>query len=216
MFYLIVPLAIALGALIGVSVIVWRKMPYLRKLTPESHEVGDTLLHDLAPEALHWITHIPWRQYLHAILVELEKLLRWMRMVASAFDRVSDTVIRRVRRVHQDAAKQHEASVAKEEKKEEERREKEEHEPDDLDMRDPEQLKQEEQRLIIAIAQHPRDPKLYGDLAKIYMRVQAYGDAVEALEQAVKLDPENEYLTKRLERAHRRKIESAKLAETLI
>ncbi len=52
--FLIIPLTIALAAFIGIAVVVWRKMPYLRKLAPEAHPVGETVLHDYAPELVQW------------------------------------------------------------------------------------------------------------------------------------------------------------------
>jgi tetratricopeptide (TPR) repeat protein len=199
--FFIIPLALALVALGGIAVIVWRKMPYLRKLMPESHQVGTTVLHDFAPEAIDWFESIPWRQYVHNALVEFEKFLRRVRLAMSSFDRISDQFIRKVRRVHQETARQHEQIVAE---REEEAAAKQE-EPDEIDLDDPEQLRQEEQRLIVAIAQDPKDAGLYSRLARVYMRLQNYGDAIEALQQAVKNAPEDEMLAKRLERARRRK-----------
>ena len=201
MLYLIIPLGLALAALIGIVVIVWRKRTYLRKLTPGSHETGATFFHDLAPELIEWFRSIPWRQYWHTTLVELEKFLRKMRLVVSSVDRISDRVIRRVRTVHQETARQHEEIVAQ---RQEEAAAKQE-EPDEIDMSDPEQLKQEEQRLIVAIAQNPKDVALYSRLAQVYMRLQNYADAIEALEAAVKLEPDDVRLTKRLERARQRR-----------
>lgn len=199
--FLIIPLALVFAALVGITVIVWRKMPYLRKLMPESHQVGTTVLHDFAPELIDWFQSIPWRQYLRNALVELEKFLRRARLVMSWLDRVSDQFIHKVRRVHQETARQHEQIIAE---RAEEAAVKQE-EPDEIDMDDPEQLKQEEQRLIVAIAQNPKDAELYSRLARVYMRLQNYTDAIEALEQAVKNAPEDEMLAKRLERARRRK-----------
>lgn len=200
MFFLI-PLILALLALIVIAVIVWRKMPYLRKLMPEAHETGDTLLHDFAPELIDRFNAIPWRHYVHRVLVELEKALRRVRLFMLSLDRISDRVIRKVRRVHQETARQHEEIVAQQQEAHEARQE----EPDEIDMDDPDQLKQEEQRLIVAIAQNPKDVQLYSRLAQVYMRLQNYTDAIEALEVAAKLNPDDTSISKRLERARRRK-----------
>ena len=72
-------------------------------------------------------------------------------------------------------------------------------------LADPDQLRQEEQRLIVAIAQNPKDADLYSSLARVYMRLQNYTDAVEALEAAHKLVPDDESIASRLERARKRK-----------
>lgn len=201
MLYLYIPLGLAIGALAGIIVIVWRKRAYLRKLTPESHETGQTIVHDLAPELIDWFRSIPWRQYLRNALVELETFLRNVRGVMSSVDRVSDKVIRRVRTVHQETARQHEEIVAQRQEEEAAKLE----EPDEIDMDDPVQLKQEEQRLIIAISQDPKDVQLYTRLAQVYMRLQNYSDAIEALEAAIKLEPDDSSIKKRLERARQRR-----------
>lgn len=204
MLFLTIPIALALLALAAMTVIVWRKMPFLRKLTPESHEVGDTWLHDMAPEAIGWFRSVPWRQSMHNVLVEFEKFLRRMRLMMSALDRASDRLVRNVRRVHEQTAKQVQQAQEAKEEKVQAQQELQERDADELDLDDPDQLRQEEQRLIIAIAQSPKDPALYSEIARVYMRLKAYGDAAEALAQAVKLDPENESYQRRLESARRR------------
>lgn len=205
MLYLSIPLGIAVVAVFIIAVMVWRKMPYLRKMTPESHEMGDTFLHDYAPEALDWMRGVPWRQYLHRVLVEFERLLYRARAGMNAMDRASARLVNNVRKVGQETAKTHEAVVAQ---LEQERKEKEEEQdPDEIDMADPEQVRAEEQRLIVAIAQHPKEVDLYSQIARVYMRLHNYADAVEALTQATKLEPGNEQYLKRLERARRKQTE---------
>ena len=207
MEFLTIPLAIILACAIGVVVIVWRKMPYLRKLTPESHEMGETILHDYAPEAVDWYHSIPWRRFLHNIAIELEDAVRRGRSAMSAVDRMSDRLGQQLRGMGQRAARQHEKVIAQIEQEKQERVV--EPDPDAVDFDDPEQLKQEEQRLIIAIAQNPKEASLYSDLARITMHLGNYGDAVEAMEQAVKLEPGDEAYVKRLERAKRKLSEGA-------
>lgn len=168
--------------------------------------MGATLFHDLAPEAIERARAIPWRQYLHRIATETEKFLRGARQAMSAVDQMSDTLVRKIRRVGQQAAASHEKAVAQLEQEREERQA--EPDLDAVDFDDPEQLRQEEQRLIVAIAQNPKDATLYSDLAKVAMRLGNHGDAVEAMEQAVKLEPENDQYRKRLERAKRKHAEA--------
>ncbi len=202
MLYLTIPLGIALVAVLGIVVVVWRKMPYLRKLTPESHEVGDTIAHDFAPELLDWWVSIPWRQYIQTILVEIEKGMRRFRLFMQSLDRIWERSIRKVRRTHQEAAKQHEEIVALQEVA---RQEKEEDEDDtSFDINDPEQLKQEEQDLIVAIAQNPKDVASYQRIAQVYVRMDQVSDAIEALEAALKLEPDNLRMTKRVEALRQR------------
>lgn len=203
MAYLFIPLAIALVAVLVVAVIVARKMPYLRKLTPEAHETGETLIHDFAPEAVTWVRGVPWRQYLHRALAEIEIGLNRLRQAMYALGHASESVMKGVRRAGQKAARSHEAVVAQLEEQKKERET--EYDADEIDLTDPEQLRAEEQRLIVAIAQNPKDVSLYSDIARVYMRLHAYHDAVEALEQAVKLDPDTTEYLKRLERARRKR-----------
>jgi tetratricopeptide (TPR) repeat protein len=201
MMFILIPLALMVVSAIAIAIIVWRKMPYLRKLTPEAHEMGDTVLHDFAPELIDRVQAVPWRRFVRNLLVEFEKVLRRGRMLMSSLDRVSDKAIKKVRRVHIETARQHEQIIA--ERQEEAARAEE--EPDEIDMEDTEQVRQEEQRLIVAIAQNPKDAQLFSQLARVYMRLQNYGDAVEALTAATKLVPDDEMMAKRLERARRRK-----------
>lgn len=205
MFYLTIPLGFALIAFIGVVVIVWRKMPFLRKLTPEAHEVGDTWLHDMAPEAITWLRNIHWQEYKQKFLVELEKLIRRWRLLMSVADRASDRLVKKVRRGHQEAARQvqeQQAQVIESVKEEEDK------DSEELNMDDPDQLKQKEQSLIVQIAQNPKDAQLYSELARVYAKLRNYADAVESLKAAVKLKPEDESFTKRLEVAKKRLAEN--------
>jgi tetratricopeptide (TPR) repeat protein len=206
--FLTIPLAIAGLALLVMAAIVLRKSSYLRKLTPESHEVGDTILHDFAPEAVDWFRHLPWKRFRQQALGGIEGALARLRGISFAMGKASDSVIRNVRKAGQKAAREHEEAVAQHQAELEEKRREDERRLDEADLEDPDQLKAEEQRLIVAIAQNPRDDKLYSDLAKIYMRLRSYSDAVEALNQAVKLKPEDEQYAKRLERARAKKAEA--------
>jgi tetratricopeptide (TPR) repeat protein len=200
--YFTIPLALALAALAVIAIIIWRKIPFLRKLTPESHEVGSTWLHDMAPETVDWFRGIPWKRYQQDVLVEFEKFLRRVRLVFSTIDRVSEQLVRKVRQGHQQAAKEVVAQQLQAAKKEEPK------DIEEIDLEDPEQLKAEEQRLIVAIAQEPRDASLYSDLARVYMKMRNYRDAVESLEAAAKLNPENESYVRRLESAKNRLVTS--------
>lgn len=188
-------------SLLAVAVIVARKWTFLRRLEPESHETGSTILHDFAPEVIDWFYGIPWRQYVRDVLVELEKALRMTRQFVTSIDRASDAVIRTVRRTHQQTARKHEAVVAQREAEQVAEDEEADERPD---FSDPEQLKAEEQRLIVAIAQNPKDAQLYRDLARVYLGLANHADAVEALKAALKLEPADERTAKRLEKARRR------------
>lgn len=207
-----IPLGIAVGATVAVVVLILRKSSYLRRLTPESHELGDTVLHDFAPEVMDWYRHLPWKRLHQHLLGWVEVVLARLRGISFTLGKASDSVIRNVRRAGQQAGREHEQAVARREAELEEKRLQEEHDLDEIDMDDPEQLKAEEQRLIVAVAQDPKDHGVYSDLARVYMRLHAFSDAVDALEQAHRLAPGDEQYLKRLERA-KRKRDEAKTAQ---
>src|SRR3989344_7164044 len=91
-------------------VIVRRKMPYLRKLSPEAHEVSDNIFEDFFPELISWYNQIPWHQYRQTSLQELEKGLRWMRLAFLKIDHASARLIQKIRRTHQATQLEHTAS----------------------------------------------------------------------------------------------------------
>jgi len=198
--YLTIPLGITLLAIVGIVAIVWRKLPYLRKLTPESHEIGSTIFHDFAPEAIDYARGIPWRKTVNNVLVGIERILRRGRELVSMIDRVSISALKRVRHVQEETAKQQAVIESQAETAANE---------DDLedqqaDINNIEELREEEQRIIIAIAQNPKDVSLYDRLAHVYFGLSNYSDAVEALKAAVKLAPDDNRLVKRLYKAEAR------------
>ena len=62
------------------------------------------------------------------------------------------------------------------------------------------QLKKEEQTLIVEIAKSPKDVDLYKKLADIYIEMGNNEDAHEALSAAYNLKPGDEELSKNLEK----------------
>ncbi len=179
----------------GVLVIVFRKMPYLNKLTPETHPpaqagvMGD-ILTDLFPELLKGFKSLKLKEYGHLWLIELEKFLRRLRVVSLKMDRISDSWIKRIRGNISRAT-----TPAATEKAEE--------------LGTPvfkvqpapqttlEEMKREEQRLIIEIAKNPKDAKLYEVLGDLYIKMNNLLDAKESFEAAIELNPHNEGLRKK-------------------
>src|SRR6185369_1236412 len=98
--FIIVPLILIAISLVGIAVIVRPKLPYLRKLSPDAHEVSEHLVEDYFPELVQWVTHIPWREYRKNSLREIEKVLRRLRLMLLKVDHASDRLIRKVRRTH--------------------------------------------------------------------------------------------------------------------
>ena len=59
--FITVPLLIIAGAAVALAFITWRKWPFLKKLEPDAHAVGDSFVHDLAPEAIERARGVDWR-----------------------------------------------------------------------------------------------------------------------------------------------------------
>ena len=79
--FILIPLILILGSVVGISIIIFRKMPYLNKLTPETHiplhtNIGKDVLNDLFPEFLEGLKSLKLKKYGHLWLIELEKFLR--------------------------------------------------------------------------------------------------------------------------------------------
>jgi predicted Zn-dependent protease len=168
--------------------------------------VGATVWHDLFPELFCGFRKVRPSQYKDRVLLELEKLLRRVKLLFSTVERVSDTLIKKVRREHR------QSTLAKDKEK------------DEQDVRalhdnvivsttdvadkskikaknDTQALKTKEQQLIIKIAQSPKDVVLYKDLGDVYMKMKSFRDAFESFDAATKIDPKNEALTKKRDQA---------------
>ena len=180
----------------GISVIIYRKMPYLNKLTPETHlparaGVWDGVLTDLFPELSEGIKGLKLKEYGNLWLIELEKLLRRLRVVSLKMDRISDSWIKKIRSGHGfrttlpmvvEKTEVIENPVIKAQV------------VPKITMED---MKREEQRLIIEIAKNPKDSKLYEVLGDLYIKMNNFSDAKESFEAAIELSPHNEELQKK-------------------
>lgn len=198
--FITIPLLVAVLSLVGIAVIVQRKMPYVRRLNPEAHPAGESVWHDFFPELIDGVRSIHIAEYKKAVLIELEKLLRRVRIVFSAIDRMSDSLIKAVRQEHLDTAMDHEQ--APERLLAQTRPEEPTPKPEPkLKKRSgsSEELKLREQELIIAIAQDPKDVQRYQELARVYVDLENFADARESLEAALKLEPENREVKEQLE-----------------
>lgn len=201
--FLLIPLSLLLAAVIGVFVIVFRKMPYLNKLTPETHlpvmsaqtglvnVVGD-ILTDLFPEFSEGFKNLKLKEYGNLWLVELEKFIRRLRIVSLKMDRISDSWIKKIRKgnisrittqVVAEKTEIMESPVIK---------------VQITPQTTIETIKKEEQRLIIEIAKNPKDSRLYEALGNLYIKMNNFFDAKESFEAAIELSPHNEELQKKL------------------
>lgn len=194
--FIIIPLTLVLASVIGILVLVFRKMPYLNKLTPEIHvpvqsSLAGDFLADLFPEFSKVVKGLKLKEYGHLWLIELEKFLRKLRVVSLKMDRMSDSWIKRIRKGNLsrttipmvvEKTEIIENSVIKAQVA-----------PKTI----LEDMKREEQKLIIEIAKNPKDSKLYEVLGDLYIKMNNLSDAKESFEAAIELSPHNEELQKK-------------------
>jgi len=180
--YLYIPLALILLSACGIIYIVYRKMPYLKKLTPESHEMNDNIFRDFFPEIMAHINEAKLKQYQKNLFVELEKLVRRLRVVTLKLDHISDRLIKKIRHQHISAHLEHKAML-------EEKNMESESENKSQAATLEEELKDREQKLIIEIARNPKDPALYNLLGDLYIQMHNVEEAKESYEAALALNP---------------------------
>lgn len=201
--FILIPLMLILASVVGVSVIIFRKMPYLNKLTPEIHlpvmsvnarplNMLGNFLTDLVPEFHEGIGYLKLKEHGHLWLIELEKFLRRLRVVSLKMDRMAETWINKIRKGH---ASRMSTSFIKDGKKVVETPIVKVQLVPQITLED---MKREEQRLIIEIAKNPKDSRLYEILGDLYVKMNNISDAKESFEAAIELNPNSETLQKKL------------------
>lgn len=180
--FILAPLILILTSVVGISVIVYRKMPYLKKLTPEV-EIGSNILMDLFPEFSGGFKSLKLKEYKDIWLTELEKFLRKLRIFSLKMDRISDSWIKKIKSgngsrittpIVVEKTEIVESTVGK---------------TQIAPKTTMEDMKREEQRLIIEIAKNPKDAKLYEILGDLYVKMNNLSDAKESFEAAIELNP---------------------------
>lgn len=209
--YILIPFSLILVSLGAIIFIVYKKKSYLEKLY-SLNTAGDNGSNvalqrfnlidfgmELFPEIKQLFSKIEIDKHKATWLMETEKFLRRMRLISLRMDRLSDGWIKKIRRVHtngklnghttneQIEVLSSSTSVAI---------------PTVEDKKISSNfLKNEEQRLIIEIAQTPKDSKLYEKLGDLYIEMEAWNDAKESYEAALELNSQDEDLKKKLSSA---------------
>lgn len=195
--FLLIPFTLMLASVVGISVIIYRKMPYLKKLTPETHLSAQSggrgnILTDLFPELSDGFEKLKLREYRDIWFTEVEKFLRRLRVASLKMDRISESWIKRIRKgnsvrmaapvIVDKVGVVAESPVIK---------------AQPVQRMTTEDMKREEQRLIIEIAKNPKDVRLYEVLGDLYIKMNNFADAKESFEAALELNPHNEELGKK-------------------
>ena len=156
------------------------------------------------PELSALLHRIKISKYKNIGLMEAEKTLRKTRLIFLKVDRLSDVLIKKIRRVHVNG--QLKVHIAEENLNEN-------NSSPAISTADnkkqisegkatsPNFLKNEEQRLIIEIAKNPKDYHLYEMLGDLYVEMESFTDAKESYEASVELNPQNESLKQKLSAA---------------
>lgn len=213
--YILLPLLLIVISLSGIVVIVARKLPRLKGLGFEPPEAGSDIFSDFFPEAVSVVKKVKIRGLWRQLLVEAEKLIRRFRVIFLKVDRVSDAMIKKIRRIHKKSVKNDAGLVIKEETIEGEAK------VEDAvlissispisnigkvqeETGSEDGLKKRERELIIKIAQNPKDSGLYEKLGDLYYKMGDFGDAKESYETSLKIDPGNENVKKKLEKVFKK------------
>ncbi len=187
--YILLPLLLILIGAGIIGYVVYRKLPYLRKLTPESHEVHENVLYEYFPEIEALLDPAKAKEYKQNSLRELEKLIRRFRMITLKVDHISERVIKKIRHHH---VTTHLERMALERQ-----------ETADTPMvptvTEPsiEDFKRKEQLLIIEIAKSPKDPALYNQLGDLYLEMNNPEEARESFEAALALNPNDQVVARK-------------------
>jgi tetratricopeptide (TPR) repeat protein len=188
--FIIIPISFLVASILGILFIIGKKMPYLRKLSPESHEIGDTIFHDLFPEIDRGLKSIDWKQYRKSLLKEVEKFLRRLKLFSLKIDYISDSLIKKIRKIHitdhiaQETMPQNTLETLNSEAA--------------SSFKSPlDELKDREQQLIIEIAKNPKDPVLYETLGDLYIKMNNKNEAKESYEAALSFNPDNKVIVQK-------------------
>ena len=220
--FILAPLLLIIFSLVGALVIVLRKKSYLDKLYTlnVAGNGGDfsvispvfswkNYLEEFFPELKAAIDRLELNKYKGHWLVEAEKFLRRTRVISLRIDRWSDSIIKKIRKIHVNNSLN---GSDKESSSSELSGQAEVINPvnsvNSVEDRSVSHtfLKNEEQRLIIEIAKSPKDTKLYEALGDIYIEMEGWSDAKESYEAAIELNPQDETLKQKLSSALERMI----------
>lgn len=206
--FIITPLLLIFASLAGIAIIVWRKKSYLDKLhaldvagsntdgSLNGVSFGWTAYGaELFPELKFLFDRIKIHEHKELWLKEAEKFLRKTRLVFLRIDRLSDSLIKKIRKVSVNSQLSVQANKAEAVKEKD-------HEPETVIAQkqtiSPVFLKNEETRLIMEIAKNPKDANLYGALGDLYVEMENWVDAKESYEASIELDPQNDLFKKKL------------------
>ena len=159
----------------------------LQHVHVEPRDGHQSLAREIFPEVFTYTEHIDIPSWRKRMLQELEKGLRWMRLLFAKVVRLSDNLIHQVRQEHLESQPLEEIIDAPRESGTPSVHV----ESQSVPANSLEALRIQEQKLILAIAQNPRDTQLYKEIGDVYGKLKSYSDAKEAFAKVLKLDPKD-------------------------
>lgn len=194
--YLVIPLFLISGLVLGTLVIIARKFPYLKKLPVDAEQkTAGNFFWEFFPEWHLVYKKVDWAAYWGHLLREFEKFLRRLKVFSLKIETLSNTLIRKIKtngyyqnggsaanRVAVEAVKSAAEAVPI------------------FPVEPIADYQKEEQSLIIEIAKDPKNPELYRRLGDVYLAMKNFLDAKDSLTTALKLDPEHEKTREKLAR----------------
>ncbi|PIR41314.1 MAG: hypothetical protein COV31_01880 [Candidatus Yanofskybacteria bacterium CG10_big_fil_rev_8_21_14_0_10_46_23] len=173
---------IALAAILGLALIVWRKLPYLRRLSVEDNSPVK-FWREMAPELSGVGSRVNWNKIGGSFSAEFEKIIRRLNVIALKISNLSTRVLNKMKRPPRPLKALKPIVEIEVEKKP-----------------DLEKLKREEQETIMSIAKEPRNIELYKKLGQTYIEMGNMADARETFSVAHGIDPEDEEVGRLLEK----------------
>ncbi len=196
MFFLI-PFSIFLISLFLIAWLTARKFVYLKKLAPGVIDnldmVQENFCAEFFPEAAQHLKMAKLREYGAAILAEFEKFLRRLRLISLRIDTFMSQLVHRVRKSNARREETLDREMESEVEKDINR-------PVRAGDAKKQDLKEEEQKLIIEIAKNPKDAELYKRLGQVYLKTGESGDSFESFKKALELNPEDGETKAKLEK----------------
>jgi tetratricopeptide (TPR) repeat protein len=193
---LLIPAGIFLASVLGITLLVMRKFPYLRRLTPEVLDKNRDprgFWGELFPEAAQRLKPVKLIKHRVDLMSFFGKIVSSIRILFRKVESRMKGLAENMKRKTENDTK-----IITNELKKEKAQEVAAKRASQVDGQSQEGLKQLEQDLIIEVAKNPKNPVIYEKLADVYVKMGQTEDAIQSMETAVKLNPENKSYQNRL------------------
>lgn len=167
---ILIPQLIIVLALVGIIVILARKIPVVAKMEIKEEEILENQNKIAETESLVDRTKRLSHKYLDIILGALERLLKQLRISSLKLENKSALWIQELRKKSRKVKK----------------------------LKDRANLNKKEKELIAIIAKNPQDIEAYKNLGFLYLEQKNYRDARSSFEEALRINPEDKEAGKQL------------------